>query len=235
MEGGGDTSIWPGYAGVGVSAALCAVTSRPCRTSRTPGQNLRAVPIRSVWAGTPARARRRRATAAAVTGRPTGCLASLPSMTSLSWLPAIKWTCYPFADRRERGKGLPTMVDLRSCPFCGGNEMVVRPSALRRGWSIDAFTHSAEDVSHRLRQSGQRSWAQSKTGIGEPTMVKNLNHRNRRVFVLAMHKNRIKTHFAQILVSGTSEKLVLQIFCISDPTDRKYHIGARLVLPRLCV
>lgn len=56
-------------------------------------RNLRTAPIRSVWAGTPARARRRRVTAAAVTGRPTGCSASLLSMTSLSWLPAIKWTC----------------------------------------------------------------------------------------------------------------------------------------------
>lgn len=81
------------------------------------------MPIRSVWAGTPARARRRRATAAAVTGRPTGCLASLPSMTSLSWLPAIKWTC---TRSRTESRRL-TMVDLRSCPFCGGNEIIIRP------------------------------------------------------------------------------------------------------------
>ncbi|MFQ6962931.1 MAG: hypothetical protein ACLRR6_02035 [Oscillospiraceae bacterium] len=114
------------------------------------------------------------------------------------------------------------MVDLRSCPFCGGNEIIIRP-VYYAGSSIHAFTHSAEDVSHRLRQSGQRSWAQSKTGIGEPTMVKNLNHETASVCA-CNHKNRIKTHFAKIIVSGTSKKPCYDILYF-DPTDRKYHIG----------
>ena len=37
-------------------------------------------------------------------------------------------------------------------------------------------------------------------------------------------KNRIKTHFAKIIVSGTSEKPCYDILYF-DPTDQKYHIG----------
>lgn len=49
MEGGGDPPDLALICSSGVSDALCAVTSRPCRTSRTRERNLRTAPIRSVW------------------------------------------------------------------------------------------------------------------------------------------------------------------------------------------
>ncbi|MFQ8807952.1 MAG: hypothetical protein ACLR8M_03130 [Oscillospiraceae bacterium] len=54
-------------------------------------------------------------------------------------------------------------------------------------------------------------------------MVKNLNHETASVCA-CNHKNRIKTHFAKIIVSGTSKKPCYDILYF-DPTDRKYHIG----------
>lgn len=38
------------------------------------------------------------------------------------------------------------------------------------------------------------------------------------------HKNKIKTHFAQIIVGGNVEKPCYNILYF-DPTDREYHIG----------
>ena len=52
-------------------------------------------------------------------------------------------------------------------------------------------------------------------------MVKNLNHETASVCA-CNHKNRIKTHFAKIIVSGTSEKPCYDILYF-DPTDRKYQ------------
>ena len=53
-------------------------------------------------------------------------------------------------------------------------------------------------------------------------MVKNLNHEAVGTGA-CNHKNRIKTHFAKIIVSGTSEKPSYDILNF-DPTHREYHI-----------
>ena len=54
-------------------------------------------------------------------------------------------------------------------------------------------------------------------------MAEYLNHEAAGTSV-CNQKNRIKTHFAKIIVSGTSEKPCYDILYF-DPTDRKYHIG----------